>query len=870
MLEMLPLSAAALIVLGMLIGGSAAGAAPGPGVSPAPPRTVLMLSSERSDLPSIPDFEQGLRKGLANPAGGIEIYVEYFDFGRFPIEKHSASLVRYLHDRYRERRIDVVVPFQDSAFEFTLAHRDKLFPGVAVVAAGVERHAVEGRTLPAGVTTIPVIYDYRRTLALALKLQPDVQEVVVIHGVSEYDLRRRDEAQQALAGLTPRLRHRALGGVPLPVIEEAVRKLPGHSLVLLTSMVRDAEGRSLVGRDYANRLSRASPVPIYGTFPSHMEQGTMGGAITDFTSVGRAASAVVSRVLAGDLPSSPVAAETPDAPLVVNWRAIVRWHIPPDRIPLEARIAFREPGLWDAHRGTVLAALAVLLIQTWLIAGLMLQLRRRRRAESAFEDSEERFKLAADAAHLGMWGWNPADDRLWATESCRRLHGLPQAGKVTYRTFTDVIHPEDRKEIRATVRDALRDRVPFAAEYRVMLPGGDMRWIATRGRGTYRNGKEPAGVLGVAVDITERKQAEETLRLAVEALPTAILMVNQEGTIVLANAQAEKLLGYPPAELRGQSVDVLVPERFRGGHAGHRAGFFLAPQARPMAANRDLTALRKDGTEIPVEIGLNPVRSGEGPLTLAAIVDLSQRYELRRKQQELEHIGRVSTMGEIAASLAHELNQPLTAILSNAQAGLRLLDRPGTDQAEIREILQDVVADDKRAGAVIGTLRTMLRRGKTEPRRMDLAATVRDVLVLLNSELVGQHVEMETDLAQDSFVLADRTQTEQVLLNLVMNAIDAMRQQPAHERRLRITLARTGQNTATVAVRDSGTGIAGDDLEKVFDAFWTTKSLGMGMGLAVCKSIIESYGGRIWVEPNKDRGVTFFFTLPLAREAQPA
>ena len=153
---------------------------------------------------------------------------------------------------------------------------------------------------------------------------------------------------------------------------------------------------------------------------------------------------------------------------------------------------------------------------------------------------------------------------------------------------------------------------------------------------------------------------------------------------------------------------------------------------------------------------------------------------------------------------------------------------------------------------------------------MDLAATVRDVLVLLNSELVGQHVEMETDLAQDSFVLADRTQTEQVLLNLVMNAIDAMRQQPAHERRLRITLARTGQNTATVAVRDSGTGIAGDDLEKVFDAFWTTKSLGMGMGLAVCKSIIESYGGRIWVEPNKDRGVTFFFTLPLAREAQPA
>ena len=221
----------------------------------------------------------------------------------------------------------------------------------------------------------------------------------------------------------------------------------------------------------------------------------------------------------------------------------------------------------------------------------------------------------------------------------------------------------------------------------------------------------------------------------------------------------------------------------------------------------------------------------------------------RRKQHELEHVTRVSTMGEIAASLAHELNQPLTAILSNAQAGLRLLDRPGTDQAKIREILQDVVADDKRAGNVIGTLRTMLRRGKTEPRKVDLANTVRDVLMLLNSELVGQQVEVETVLAADSFVLADKTQTEQVVLNLVMNGIDAMRQRPARERRLRIALSRIGETAAQIAIRDSGMGISGDDLGKVFDAFWTTKTLGMGMGLAVCKSIVESGGGRIWVEP---------------------
>jgi two-component system, LuxR family, sensor kinase FixL len=869
--EMLLRSVVIFIAFGMLIDANIAEAQTGSAPSPTPSQTVLVLSSERSDLPSIPAFQRGLREKLSAPDGKIEFFVEYLDFGRFPGQAQEAAFARYLRERYSGRRIDVIVPFLEAALEFLLAHREELlFTGIPVVAAGTERRHAEGAQLPPGITTIPIIHDYDRTLGLALALQPDAREVLVVHGVADYDLRRLEEARRSLERHAPRLRYRMVGGVPLPEIENAVRNLPSQSFVLFLSMVRDAEGRSLVGQDYAGRFAEVSPVPIYGTFGSHVARGTLGGAITDAAAIGQVTSAVVSQVLSGNPPSGMIAVEMPEPPLQVNWRAIEKWRIPPQRIPPDAEILFRESRLWDAYRNIVLAALAALLLQAALITALVLQLRRRRRAESAVKESEERFRLAADAANLGMWGWNPSHDRLWATENCRTLHGLPQAGHITFRAFTDVVHPEDKENVRRTVQQALHDRVPFAAEYRVMPPAGDVRWIATRGRGSYRNGVEPTGVLGVAVDITERKQAEETLRLTVEALPMAILMVNQQGTIVLANEQAEKLLGYAAAELPRQSVEVLLPERFRSGDAAHRAGFFLAPQVHAMAANRDLSVRRKDGTEIPVEIALNPVRSVEGLLTLAAIVDLSQRYELRRKQHELEHIARVSAMGEIAASLAHELNQPLTAILSNTQAALRLLDRRGVDQAEIREILQDVVADDKRAGEVIGTLRTLLRRGKTEARRMDLSNTVRDVLMLLHSELVGHHVEVETVLAADSFVLADRTQTEQVLLNLVMNGMDAMRQRPAGERRLRIEVARIGETAAQIAVRDSGMGISDDDREKVFDAFWTTKSMGMGMGLAVCKSIVESYGGRIWMERNNDRGVTFFFTLPLAINAQSA
>src|SRR5262249_48951692 len=149
-----------------------------------------------------------------------------------------------------------------------------------------------------------------------------------VHGVSEFDLQRRDEARRALESFAPQLHFRMLGDMPLSAIEDAVRKLPRDSLVLLVSMVRDAEGRALVGRDYAERLRKISPVPIYGTFASHMERGTMGGAITDYRAIGRTTSALVAQALSGTLPPRPVATETPDTPLVVNWRALEHWDIP--------------------------------------------------------------------------------------------------------------------------------------------------------------------------------------------------------------------------------------------------------------------------------------------------------------------------------------------------------------------------------------------------------------------------------------------------------------------------------------------------------------------------------------------------------------
>jgi two-component system sensor kinase FixL len=263
--------------------------------------------------------------------------------------------------------------------------------------------------------------------------------------------------------------------------------------------------------------------------------------------------------------------------------------------------------------------------------------------------------------------------------------------------------------------------------------------------------------------------------------------------------------------------------------------------------------------------------TGRAIRVCGVVRDITQRMqaeaELQRLRLQLWHTDRVAQTGAITASLAHELNQPLTAILSNAQAGLRFMDGGNPDLGEIRAILTDIVHDDKRAGAVISGLRNMLRRKETARERINLADAMEEVLVLMHGELIAQQVELRQRLDPAYLVLADKGQLQQVILNLVMNAMQAMQDQPASQRRLELTLTRSNAGEALVAVRDSGPGIPEEQQGKLFEAFWTTKNQGLGIGLHISRSIIESHGGRLSFANNPDRGATFFFTLPLATNA---
>ena len=337
-----------------------------------------------------------------------------------------------------------------------------------------------------------------------------------------------------------------------------------------------------------------------------------------------------------------------------------------------------------------------------------------------------------------------------------------------------------------------------------------------------------------------------------------MLIVNTQGLITLVNCRAETVFAYSRDELVGMSVDSLVPRRYHGRHVEERARYMAQPSVRQIGAGSDLFALRKDGGEVPIEVALNPIRGDTGLSILVSVTDITERKraELERAVQrdELAHLSRVVLLAELSGSLAHELNQPLTAILSNAQAGVRFLAHSPPNLDEVRDSLINIVENDKRAGEVIRRLRAMLRKDRADHRHLDINDVVLDVLRIIRGDLLNRNVDIKLELMPNlPAIEGDRVQLQQVLLNLVMNAADAMADIDAG-REITVRTQLTDSDGVEVSVVDVGRGIPEGDLERIFSPFVTSKTSGIGLGLAGCTSIIQTHRGTLWATNNAARG----------------
>lgn len=389
-------------------------------------------------------------------------------------------------------------------------------------------------------------------------------------------------------------------------------------------------------------------------------------------------------------------------------------------------------------------------------------------------------------------------------------------------------------------------------------------------------GGDLRGFAKVVSDITGRRAAEEALRSQeshlrsiLSTVPDAMVVIDDQGSIVSFSAAAERLFGYQEAELLGVNVSRLMPSPDRERHDAYIRRFLETGEKRIIGIGRVVFAERRDGSTFPMELSIGEASSDSHPLFTGFIRDLTERQQtearLESLQSELIHVSRVSAMGTMASTLAHELNQPITAVTNYVEAVRDLLANPDPDDIPmIRDALDDTAKEALRAGHIVRRLRDFVARGEVEKTIEKLPLLINEAAVLGLMGAREKSVEPRFDLdPYASPVLVDKVQIQQVLINLIRNAVEAMADSPV--RQLTVTSRLDQRGFVRVIVADTGPGVTPEVAEQLFTAFVSTKAEGMGLGLSICRTIVEANGGRIWMEPRTGGGTEFHFTLVSAK-----
>ena len=359
-------------------------------------------------------------------------------------------------------------------------------------------------------------------------------------------------------------------------------------------------------------------------------------------------------------------------------------------------------------------------------------------------------------------------------------------------------------------------------------------------------------------------QREAHLRSILETIPEAMIVIDEVGTMRDFSQAAERLFGWTPAEVTGKNVRMLMPSPYREAHDGYLERYHRTGEKRIIGIGRVVVGERKDGSTFPMELAVGEMKVADVRFFTGFIRDLTERQQtetrLQELQSELVHVSRLTALGEMASALAHELNQPLSAIANYLKGSKMLLDREVVPHERVAEAVDRAANEALRAGEIIRRLRDFVSRGETERRIESLPKLIEEASALALVGAKEHGIRVRFDFAPEvDLVLADKVQIQQVALNLIRNAVDAMIESP--QRHLTVTVVPSDNDMALVSVADTGPGVSEDVAGQLFQPFITTKRSGMGVGLSISRTIVEAHGGRIWVEANEGGGAVFRFTV---------
>jgi PAS domain S-box-containing protein len=552
--------------------------------------------------------------------------------------------------------------------------------------------------------------------------------------------------------------------------------------------------------------------------------------------------------------------------------------------------------------------------------GAVMDVTAAKQVEEALRRSESYLAEAQRLTHTGSGAWSlPSGDALYLSEEWYRIYGFdPQQGLSAWKDRLPRMHPEDRAMVQENKDRAVREKSDYEVEHRILLPDGTVKYTHTVGHPVLNASGDVEQFVCTMMDVTERKQAEalregesrilemiardapleeilENLVRVVEAqftgLLCSVLLLDEDGQHMRHGAAPSFPEPYtkaidglcigPKAGSCGTAMyrrepvavtDILQDPLWEDYRGVAESYGFRACWSTPILAHSGKALgsfamyYREPRSPSPAESRALELATHLAGIAIERKLAREERERLRQIQAELAHINRVTTMGELTASLAHEVNQPIAAAVTDANTCLRWLTRDHPDVEEAREAASRMAKDATRAADIISRIRLLFKNASPQRELVDVNEIVREMVVLLRSEATQHSVSVRTELPDLPQVMADRIQLQQVLMNLMINAIDAMKDADG-TRELVICSQQAEDGQLMVSISDTGVGVAPQQADQIFNAFFTTKPQGTGMGLRISRSIVESHGGRLWTADNSPRGASFHLTLPIQAEA---